>query len=95
MTPFTYRGACTGGRISRCRLGRNARAAGAGTLSRGRTSREIKIVELDAEQSRPVLRDSRSRSVGVGFAKRSGSCEKGPRTSSKRSQADWLCSGST
>jgi deazaflavin-dependent oxidoreductase (nitroreductase family) len=30
----------------------NARAAGAGTLSRGRKSRRVKIIELDAAQSR-------------------------------------------
>ena len=34
----------------------NARAAGAGTLSRGRRSRRVKIIELDAAESRPVLR---------------------------------------
>src|SRR4029450_4164030 len=34
----------------------NARAAGAGTLSRGRKARPVRIVELDAAQSRPVLR---------------------------------------
>ena len=51
----------------------NARAAGAGTLSRGRKSRPVRIVELDAAQSRPVLRAFAVKvPVGVGFAKRAG-----------------------
>lgn len=51
----------------------NARAAGAGTLTRGRRSRPVRIVELPAEQSRPVLRAFAVKvPVGVGFAKRSG-----------------------
>jgi deazaflavin-dependent oxidoreductase (nitroreductase family) len=51
----------------------NARAAGAGTLSRGRRSREVKIVELGAEEARPVLRQFAVKvPVGVAFAKRSG-----------------------
>lgn len=51
----------------------NARAAGTGTLSQGRRSREVKIVELTAEEARPVLRQfSVKVPVGVAFAKRSG-----------------------
>lgn len=51
----------------------NARAAGTGTLSKGRRSREVKIVELTAEEARPVLRQfSVKVPVGVAFAKRSG-----------------------
>jgi deazaflavin-dependent oxidoreductase (nitroreductase family) len=51
----------------------NARAAGTGMLSRGRRSREVKIVELGAEESKPVLRDFALKvPVGVAFAKRSG-----------------------
>ena len=51
----------------------NARAAGSGTLARGRRSRRVRIVELTAEQARPVLRAfSRQVPVGVAFAKRSG-----------------------
>jgi len=51
----------------------NARAAGTGTLARGRRSREVKIVELTAEEARPVLRVFPAQvPVGVGFAKRSG-----------------------
>jgi deazaflavin-dependent oxidoreductase (nitroreductase family) len=56
----------------------NARAAGAGTLSHGRKSRRVKIVELTPEESRPVLRDFPDRvPVGVGFAKRSGLVQDG------------------
>lgn len=51
----------------------NARAAGVGTLSRGRRSRRVKIIELTADQARPVLRAfSVEVPVGVAFAKRSG-----------------------
>src|SRR5246500_2879170 len=51
----------------------NARAAAAGTLSRGRRSRPVKIVELTAAQSRPILRAFPVEvPVGVAFAKRSG-----------------------
>jgi deazaflavin-dependent oxidoreductase (nitroreductase family) len=51
----------------------NARAAGTGTLSRGRRSRQVEIVELTAEQARPVLRVYPVEvPVGVTFAKRSG-----------------------
>src|ERR1700733_9921714 len=34
----------------------NARAAGEGTLARGRRSRPVRIVELTASEARPVLR---------------------------------------
>ncbi len=74
MTPFTYRGglyAVAG--YPGADWAANARAAGTGTLSRGRKSRKIRIVELDAEESRPVLREFPAQvPVGVGFAKRSG-----------------------
>ena len=51
----------------------NARAAGLGTLTRGRRSRRVRIVELSADESRPVLRSFAVKvPVGVGFAKRSG-----------------------
>jgi len=51
----------------------NARAAGAGTLSRGRRSRPVRIVELTAAQARPVLRAFPVEvPVGVKFAKSSG-----------------------
>ncbi|GAA4544678.1 nitroreductase family deazaflavin-dependent oxidoreductase [Mycobacterium paraffinicum] len=52
---------------------RNARAAGAGTLRKGRKVRRIRITELNAEQARPVLREYPNEvPVGVGFLKRSG-----------------------
>jgi deazaflavin-dependent oxidoreductase (nitroreductase family) len=51
----------------------NARAAGSGTLSRGRRSRPVNIVELTAAQARPILRAFPVQvPVGVAFAKRSG-----------------------
>lgn len=51
----------------------NARAAGVGTLSRGRRSRTVRIVELSAHEARPVLRAFPTEvPVGVAFAKRSG-----------------------
>jgi deazaflavin-dependent oxidoreductase (nitroreductase family) len=51
----------------------NARAAGSGTLTRGRRSREVRIIELSAEEARPVLRVfPKEVPVGVAFAKRSG-----------------------
>lgn len=51
----------------------NARAAGSGTLSRGRRSRQVKIVELTPEEARPVLRVYPTEvPVGVTFAKHSG-----------------------
>ncbi len=51
----------------------NARAAGAGTLSKGRRSRAVKIVELTAAQARPILRAFPVEvPVGVSFAKSSG-----------------------
>jgi deazaflavin-dependent oxidoreductase (nitroreductase family) len=51
----------------------NARAAGAGTLSRGRKSRSVRIVELSPAAARPVLRAFALQvPVGVSFAKRAG-----------------------
>lgn len=51
----------------------NARAAGTGTLSRGRKSRPVRIVELTAAQARPVLRVyPHEVPVGISFAKSSG-----------------------
>jgi deazaflavin-dependent oxidoreductase (nitroreductase family) len=51
----------------------NARAAGTGTVTRGRKSERVSFVELPADQARPVLRafpDKVPR--GVGFFKRAG-----------------------
>jgi deazaflavin-dependent oxidoreductase (nitroreductase family) len=56
----------------------NARAAGTGTVTRGRKSQRVTFVELTAEQARPVLRafpDKVPR--GVGFYKRSGLVKQG------------------
>ncbi|BDX33083.1 hypothetical protein TUM20985_36300 [Mycobacterium antarcticum] len=51
----------------------NARAAGVGTLARGRRTRTVRIVELSPAESKPVLRAFAVKvPVGVGFAKRSG-----------------------
>ncbi|MBX9642166.1 MAG: nitroreductase family deazaflavin-dependent oxidoreductase [Mycobacteriaceae bacterium] len=51
----------------------NARAAGTGTLARGRRHRQVRIVELTAADARPVLREFPAKvPVGVAFAKRSG-----------------------
>jgi deazaflavin-dependent oxidoreductase (nitroreductase family) len=74
MTPFSYRGDLyTVAGYPGADWAANARAAGAGTLTRGRTSRRVAITELTAEQSRPVLREFAVQvPVGVGFAKRAG-----------------------
>jgi deazaflavin-dependent oxidoreductase (nitroreductase family) len=51
----------------------NARAAGTGTLSRGRRARRVRIVELTAQQARPILRAFPVEvPVGKAFAKSSG-----------------------
>src|SRR3569833_1318805 len=55
-----------------------ARAAGAGTLSRGRKSRAVRIVELSPGYAGPVLRSFAQKvPVGVGFAKRAGLVREG------------------
>src|ERR1700758_1640296 len=57
---------------------RNARAAGAGTVTRGRKSQRVNFVELTAEQARPVLRAFPDKApTGVGFFKRSGLVKQG------------------
>ena len=56
----------------------NARAAGAGTVTRGRKSQRVTFVELTAEQARPVLRAFPQQVPrGVGFFKRSGLVHQG------------------
>lgn len=74
MTPFDHDGGLyTVAGYPGADWAANARAAGAGTLTRGRRSRQVTIVELTPEQSRPVLRAFAVKvPVGVGFAKRSG-----------------------
>src|SRR5277367_4896363 len=56
----------------------NARAAGTGTLSRGRRSRQVRIVELTAAQARPVLRAFPAE-VPVGVALGNGARRNGRR----------------
>jgi deazaflavin-dependent oxidoreductase (nitroreductase family) len=52
---------------------RNARAAGVGTLTRGRHREPVRMVELSAEEARPVLREFGSQvPAGVGFLKNAG-----------------------
>jgi deazaflavin-dependent oxidoreductase (nitroreductase family) len=52
---------------------RNVRAAGEVTLSRGREHERVRMVELSAEEARPLLRRWPSEvPTGVGFMKRSG-----------------------
>ncbi|MBV9350595.1 MAG: nitroreductase family deazaflavin-dependent oxidoreductase [Mycobacterium sp.] len=74
MTPFEFHGglyAVAG--YPGADWAKNARAAGTGTLRRGRRSRQVKIVELTADEARPVLRVYPGEvPVGVTFAKRSG-----------------------
>src|SRR5271163_825026 len=51
----------------------NARAAGHATVARGRTVRRVKMVELSADDARPLLRVFPTEvPTGVGFMKRSG-----------------------
>src|ERR1700682_2890730 len=87
MTPFELHGNLyTVAGFPRADWALNARAAGAGTLTRGRKSKRVKIVELTAAQARPVLRSFPVEvPVGVAFAKRSGWCTRAHRMSSRRS----------
>jgi deazaflavin-dependent oxidoreductase (nitroreductase family) len=74
MTPFDHDGGLyTVAGYPGADWAANARAAGFGTLSRGRRARRVRIVELSADESRPILRAFAEKvPVGVGFAKRSG-----------------------
>ena len=74
MTPFEHEGALyVVAGYPGADWAANARAAGVGTLARGRRSRPVKIVELDETRSRPILRAFAVKvPVGVAFAKRSG-----------------------
>jgi deazaflavin-dependent oxidoreductase (nitroreductase family) len=74
MTPFEFRGGLyVVAGYPGADWAANARAAGSGTLARGRRSHEVRIVELTAEEARPVLRAfPQEVPVGVSFAKRSG-----------------------
>lgn len=79
MTPFEFEGGLyVVAGYSGADWAANARAAGSGELSRGRRSRRVRIVELTAEQARPVLREFPAKvPVGVTFAKRSGLVHQG------------------
>src|SRR6195952_4261962 len=74
MTPFDHEGGLyTVAGYPGADWAANARAAGVGTLTRGRRSRRVRIVELSAEDAKPILRAFAVKvPVGVGFAKRSG-----------------------
>jgi deazaflavin-dependent oxidoreductase (nitroreductase family) len=74
MTPFDHDGGLyTVAGYSGSDWAANARAAGAGRLSRGRRSRPVRIVELNPDEAGPVLRSFAVKvPVGVAFAKRSG-----------------------
>jgi deazaflavin-dependent oxidoreductase (nitroreductase family) len=79
MTPFTLDGrlyAVAG--FPGADWARNARAAGSGTLARGRKSRRVNIVELPPRDARPVLRAFPTEvPVGVSFLKRAGLVRQG------------------
>lgn len=79
MTPFTLDGQLyTVAGYPSSQWARNARTAGTGTLSRGRKSRRVNIVELSAEDARPVLREFPIKvPASVGFMKRSGLVNRG------------------
>jgi deazaflavin-dependent oxidoreductase (nitroreductase family) len=52
---------------------KNARAAATATLTAGRTSETVRMVELSADEARPLLRQFPTLvPTGVGFMKRSG-----------------------
>ena len=66
------------GRKARVRYLAEGRAPEQDVLYDGRTSRQVRIIELDAAQARPVLRSFATEvPVGVGFAKRSGLVREG------------------
>jgi hypothetical protein len=51
----------------------NVRAAGEATVSRGRRSERVRMVELTADEARPLLRGWPTQvPTGVGFLKRAG-----------------------
>jgi deazaflavin-dependent oxidoreductase (nitroreductase family) len=78
-TPFTlHDGLYVVGGYPRADWVLNARAAGEGTVARGRNSERVSFVELTAEQARPVLRAFPEKVPrGVGFFKRAGLVEQG------------------
>jgi deazaflavin-dependent oxidoreductase (nitroreductase family) len=73
-TPFTHAGhVYVAGGYPRADWVLNARAAGEGTVTRGRSSERVTFVELTADEARPVFRVfPKEVPAGVGFYKRSG-----------------------
>jgi deazaflavin-dependent oxidoreductase (nitroreductase family) len=73
-TPFTLQGnVYVAGGYPRADWVLNARAAGEGVVTKGRSSERVAFVELTADQAKPVLRAfPREVPAGVGFYKRSG-----------------------
>lgn len=74
ITPFTVDGhRYVVGAIPKSAWIANARKAGEGTLTQGRRSERVSIVELSTEESRPILREFPVLvPTGVGFVKNSG-----------------------
>jgi deazaflavin-dependent oxidoreductase (nitroreductase family) len=79
ITPFTLDGHLyTVAGFPGADWARNARAAGTGTLTRGRNLQRVRIVELTPPEARPVLRAFPIEvPAGVGFQKRSGLVREG------------------
>jgi deazaflavin-dependent oxidoreductase (nitroreductase family) len=79
MTPFTFNGQLyTLAGFPGSDWASNARAAGAGTLRRGRKSRPVRIIELTPDQARPVLRAVPAEvPIAVSFLKRAGLVQQG------------------
>lgn len=79
MTPFTLDGQLyTVAGYPGADWVRNARAAGSGTLAKGRKSQRVNIIELPPEQARPVLRAFPVEvPIGVSFLKRAGLVREG------------------
>lgn len=73
-TPFTYQGQTyVAGGYPKADWVLNARAAGEGTVTRGRSVQRVAFVELGAEEARPIFRIfPREVPAGVGFYKRAG-----------------------
>jgi deazaflavin-dependent oxidoreductase (nitroreductase family) len=73
-TPFTYEGKLyVAGGYPKADWVLNARAAGEGTVTKGRAVERVAFVELSADEARPVFRVfPREVPAGVGFYKRAG-----------------------
>lgn len=73
-TPFSHQGHLyVAGGYPRADWVLNAREAGEGTMTRGRSSQRVAFVELSADEARPVFRVfPREVPGGVGFYKRAG-----------------------